>query len=112
MIIIHNKILVDILTLNFANAITLFPFIFIKYKSYKENQILINHERIHIKQQIELLIIPFYLIYLLDFAIKYLKFKSKKKAYLNISFEREAYSNQNDFDYIKKRKFWAFIKYI
>jgi|APIni6443716594_1056825.scaffolds.fasta_scaffold400100_1 hypothetical protein len=112
MLIVQNKILVNILTLNFANAITLFPFIFIKYKSHKENKILINHERIHIQQQLELLIIPFYIIYLLDFLIKFMKFKSKKEAYLNISFEKEAYSNQNNFEYIKIRKFWAFLNYV
>jgi hypothetical protein len=112
MLIVQNKILVNILTLNFAHSITLFPFIFIKYKSYKENKVLINHEKIHIRQQLELLVIPFYILYLLDFLIKFMKLKSKKEAYLNIFFEKEAYTNQNDFKYIKKRKLWAFINYI
>ena len=33
------------------------------------------------------------------------------KAYMNISFEKEAYKNDSDFNYLKKRRFWAWVKY-
>jgi hypothetical protein len=39
------------------------------------------------------------------------KTENAHKAYLAISFEREAYAKEDDFDYLKKRKFWNFIKY-
>mgnify|MGYP000704684219 CR=1 FL=1 len=39
-------------------AITLWPFI-VMNKNYKGKEVLLNHETIHLKQQIELLIIPF-----------------------------------------------------
>jgi hypothetical protein len=36
------------------NAITLFPFIFLQNREDKENKTLINHEKIHIRQQLEI----------------------------------------------------------
>ncbi|HEB61818.1 MAG TPA: hypothetical protein ENI82_01585 [Bacteroidetes bacterium] len=112
MIIIQSKILVKFITLNFAQAITLFPFILLKDKKLRNNEILINHEKIHIRQQLELLIIPFYLIYLSEFLIKYLKYKSRYKAYRNISFEKEAFENESDKKYLKSRNWFQFIKYL
>jgi hypothetical protein len=94
------------------SGITLFPFIFIQRKADRNNKILINHEKIHIRQQMELLIIPFYIWYLSEYYIKYLKYKNPHLAYQNISFEREAYDNDQNLDYLKKRKFWSFINYI
>jgi hypothetical protein len=94
------------------SGITLFPFILLRKKVDKKNSVLINHEKIHIRQQIELLIIPFYIWYLSEYYIKYLKYKSPQLAYRNISFEREAYDNEHNLDYLGKRKFWHFIKYI
>lgn len=93
-------------------GITIFPFVFLKSKNLKGNSVLINHEKIHLKQQLELLIIPFYLWYVLEFFIKLWKYKKWHLAYRNISFEREAYSKENDLEYLNKRQMWAFLKYI
>nr|WP_254712925.1 hypothetical protein [Polaribacter sp. NJDZ03] len=93
-------------------GITLFPFIFLKKKDLKDDQVLVNHEKIHLKQQAELLLIFFYIFYSLEWVFKILRHKNSYLAYKNISFEREAYQNENNFNYIKKRKFWAFIKYL
>ena len=82
-------------------AITLFPFILLK-KELKEDFVLLNHERIHLRQQLELLILPFYILYMVEYGIKYFKLKNAHKAYLAISFEREAYAKEDDFDYLKK----------
>jgi hypothetical protein len=41
------------------SGITLFPFIFVQRKEDSKNKILINHETIHIRQQLELLIVRF-----------------------------------------------------
>lgn len=95
-------------------GITIFPFIFLRnsYFKNKSSEYLektINHEKIHIKQQIELLIIPFYVLYLIEFFIK--SFKYPGYGYRNLSFEREAYSNDKNKEYLKNRKFWSFIKY-
>lgn len=93
-------------------GITLYPFIFLKKKNLKNDRILINHEKIHLRQQKELLIIFFYILYGLEFLIKFFKYKNKHTAYKNLSFEREAYLNEANFKYRESRKIWAFINYL
>ena len=94
-------------------GITLFPFIFI-YKD-KCNKYLINHEKIHWYQQLELLIIPFYIWYVLNWLyngiIKY-KGKNWDLAYRDIIFEKEAYINEYNLSYLESRKIWSFRKYL
>lgn len=92
-------------------GITIFPFMFLKYKALTGNAVLINHEKIHLRQQIELLIIPFFVIYTIEFLVRLILYKKWKLAYRTISFEREAYNNEKDLDYLKSRSFWMFIKY-
>lgn len=93
-------------------GITLYPFIFLKEKDLKNNLTLINHEKIHLKQQLELLVIFFYLFYLLEWTVKYFKYQNSYLAYKNLSFEREAYQNEHNLNYLKNRKFWTFLKYL
>ena len=90
---------------------TVYPFIFTKNKVCKEDIVLMNHERIHIRQQLEMLIIPFYLWYGIEFLIRFIKLKNKRKAYRAISFEQEAYGNESDLNYLKKRPFWKFLAF-
>ena len=91
------------------NGISLWPFILVRNREYKNDQVFINHEKIHLRQQLELLIIPFYIWYGLEFLIRLAKYKDRYQAYRNICFEREAYQNEKDLDYLKKRSFWKFI---
>ena len=93
-------------------GLTLFPFIFLLRKEDKRNKVLINHEKIHIRQQLELLVLPFFIWYGIEFLIRLVQFKNWSRAYRNISFEREAYENEKDLDYLKKRSFWNFLKYV
>lgn len=94
------------------NGITLFPFIFIKNPEDKKNRVLINHEKIHIRQQLELLIIFFYILYMVEYYYHFFRLKNAYQAYKSISFEREAYAMENDLNYLKKRKFWSFTKFM
>lgn len=89
-------------------AITIWPFVFIRDNG---NEITINHESIHIKQQEELWIIPFYVLYLFEWIKNLISDMNKRDAYLNISFEKEAYNNQKDFTYLQKRDRMAWKKY-
>jgi len=89
-----------------------FPFVFVKYAVDKENLVFVNHERIHLRQQLEMLIIPFLIWYAVEFFIKLIQLKNWNLAYRNIGFEREAYANEKDLYYLKSRTFWAFLKYI
>ena len=93
-------------------GMTVYPFVFLKYHELKGDKILINHEKIHLRQQFELLILPFYIFYILEFLCRLVQFKNWRVAYQNISFEREAYQHQFDLDYLSKRRFWSFLKYI
>lgn len=95
-----------------ANAMALFPFILFKNAIQKDDKVLINHEKIHLKQQLELLIIPFYILYLLNYLINLFKYKNHYLAYFNISFEREAYHFENDLTYLSKRKSFSWIRFL
>lgn len=90
-------------------GITLWPWIIIR--PYK-GEVTINHETIHIKQQQELLVIPFYIIYILEWFIKLFIYGSPKSAYRNLSFEREAYKNEYNMNYVKSRKLFSWVKYL
>lgn len=92
-------------------GITLFPFIFLNEKiKDKNNTVLINHEKIHLRQQIELLIFFFYIIYLSNYLFNLIKYKNHNRAYRNILFEREAYDNEIKLDYLENRKLFGWIR--
>ncbi len=93
-------------------GIALWPFIVIKNHHLKEDKVFINHERIHLKQQLELLVIPFYFVYLTEYVIRLFQYRNSREAYRNISFEREAYEMETELSYLKNRKFWSFVKYL
>ncbi|MDC7994531.1 hypothetical protein [Altibacter sp. HG106] len=93
-------------------AITLWPIVIVRDKACLQNSVLLQHERIHLRQQLELLVIPFYIWYLIEFAIRWMFSGNWDKAYRNISFEREAYQHERDPDYLQSRSWGEFLKYI
>ncbi len=93
-------------------GLSLWPFIILKDDHLKEDTVLINHERIHLRQQLELLLLPFYVLYVSEWLIRTLVYFDSYKAYQNISFEREAYYNENNTEYIRDRRPFSFIKYL
>ena len=95
-----------------VDGMALFPFIFVKTSSLKNDRILIRHETIHLYQEVELLILPFYILYLINYLANTFVHKERNAAYLNIVFEREAYANECNINYLKQRKLWAWLKYI
>ncbi|WPP48874.1 hypothetical protein [Catalinimonas niigatensis] len=110
--IIHAPRFVRVITGNFARAITLYPFVFVREKKDKRDKVLVNHENIHLRQQQELLLIPFYLWYLLEYFVGRMKGYNHFQAYRQISFEQEAYAHEGNLTYLKQRKFLAFRKYV
>lgn len=90
-------------------AITLFPFVLVQKEKYRTGK-LERHEQIHIRQQLELLVIPFYVLYGLNYLVNLIL--RKENAYREICFEREAYANEGKVDYLKRRKFWAWLRYL
>jgi len=104
----------------FGNGVvgmTIFPFILLK-KSYVDRisketlDKTINHESIHLKQQSELLCIPFYIWYFTEFCIRAILIGNTDAAYRRICFEQEAYANEHNLEYLKNRKFWSFLAYL
>lgn len=93
-------------------GMTIFPFVFVKQANLKVDRVFVNHERIHLKQQLELLILPFFLWYALEFLVRYVQYGNWHTAYRNISFEREAYQMECQLDYLQKRPFWNYLKYL
>lgn len=76
------------------------------------DEYVINHERIHTAQQRELLFLPFYLLYIIEWLFRLIQYWNHNKAYLNISFEREAYTHGHDLKYLPVRKQYAWIRYL
>ena len=108
----NDKLLKNLSWFISIGGITLFPYIILKEKYRGNAHRIIRHESIHIKQQGEMLIIPFYIFYILEFAFKLFIYGNLRDAYMNISFEREAYSNETDVSYLETRKSWSWIKYL
>lgn len=86
-------------------AICLFGFVFsVRPLSATE----LNHELIHAAQQKELLYIPFFIWYGIEWGLLFLKYRNWEKAYFHIRFEQEAYRHQADLDYLKHRKHFRY----
>ena len=113
-------------------AITIWPFVFARKEL---GEVDINHESIHCCQQIEVMIMfaviigvlvllagispwwftlvpmSFYLLYGIEYVIRYLENGNGKIAYRRIAFEQEAYDKEGDLEYLKGRKWFTWISY-
>lgn len=85
----------------------------------------LSHEAIHMTQWRELFIIGFVIWYIIEWLIRVVIYTlqwiingckkgtfSWHKLYRSISFEREAYANDKDPNYLNTRKRYAFLKYM
>lgn len=117
-------------------AITIWPLIFARKSAKWLKDYVVNHESIHLRQQLEVLIVSaviiaalilifgwswwwlllslgvYYAGYGIDYAIRYILYGSPHEAYRNIATEQEAYLNQYDLTYLKHRKPFAWVKYL
>jgi len=112
-------------------AITIWPFIFVR-KGVELNEVDINHEEIHGCQQSEVTVlsalvvstcflfgatawlfvcVPFlyYFMYITEWVINLVLYGRDKTAYRKISFEREAFANETDMNYLEKRRAFAWL---
>lgn len=88
-------------------AINLFGILFAKHNMAVTPEV-INHEMIHSRQMRELLFLPFYIIYVVEWLINIVRYGGNtRRAYYNIAFEREAYRHSNDLDYLSHRRHFA-----
>ena len=90
-------------------AIALWPFVFIKDEG---NEVTINHEKIHLRQQVELLVVGFYILYGFYWLKSFVKNRDKDQAYYDIPFEKEAYAMQKDMTYLDNRSRYAWLNFL
>ena len=90
------------------HAINLLGVLFVHPGVYLSQE-LINHERIHTAQMLEMAIVPFYAAYVMEWLIRLAL--RQGNAYRNLSFEREAYEHQGDTYYLQHRRHYAFLRY-
>ena len=93
-------------------AINLFGIMFVRNGVYRNNEIpkkTYIHESIHTAQMKEMLYIFFYIWYFLEWLVQLCL--HGKYAYYWISFEREAYDNEKDENYLNNRKHFSWLRY-
>lgn len=87
---------------------TVWPFLFYRTDA-KIDAATVNHEYIHARQQMEMLVIPFFVWYLVEWIVRTVF--GGGNSYRRISFEREAYENQSNMEYLSTRRFWSWMNY-
>lgn len=107
MVIIQNKWINKFIPLPGFRCVNLFGVLFVRGDKTLSS-VNLNHESIHTAQWKEL----WYIGFLLWYGIEWLIRLPKGNAYRNISFEREAYANDDNLNYLQTRKRFAFINYI
>ena len=110
MILITNSRIPKLLSIFISiRAITLYPFIIFEDEPDPE---ILNHEKIHIQQQKEMLVIFFYILYVWYWVGNRLWHKKNNvQAYYNIPFEREAYENDSNMEYLDRRPIFSWRFY-
>ena len=115
-------------------AMCLWPFIFVRNNAASHyNTVANNHEHIHAEQQKEMLLVGivlaaigyvfaglwallfvplFFWWYGIEYLYRLCQYRNTKKAYRNISTEREAYANEKDLIYLTNRRRFAWTKYL
>jgi hypothetical protein len=119
------------------SAITLWPVVLI-HPDEADNEIMRQHEEIHLRQWTELMLVSWafqavayfaldiysfwwllaigylsrYLWYLIEWLVKLIIYRDWMWAYLSISFEREANNWERWPDYLKTRKHFYWLKYL
>ena len=106
-----NAVLVKCPLIPEGFCLNLFGTLWAKDPSWNDEKI-VNHERIHDAQQRELLFIPFYILYIIEWLYRLTIHRDSRKAYYAISFEREAYANGHDLSYLRRRRHYSWTKYL
>lgn len=105
------KIVNNIIPVKGYKAMAIWPFLFVRNGArFDEDDE--RHEKIHGRQQKELILILFYLLYFIFWVVGVLRYNNCKMAYRNNPFELEAYTYQDDTYYLSRRKHYAWVKYI
>jgi hypothetical protein len=94
-------------------GLTVWPFVLLRDSGFTQKgnpTQTLQHERIHLVQQAECGVLPFYALYFAELLIRSL-IHGVQHAYENVSFEREAFRNEAKKTYLLHRRPFAFINY-
>eukprot|EP01105_Mastigella_eilhardi_P005285 TRINITY_DN17028_c0_g1_i1.p2 TRINITY_DN17028_c0_g1~~TRINITY_DN17028_c0_g1_i1.p2 ORF type:complete len:149 (-),score=44.52 TRINITY_DN17028_c0_g1_i1:55-501(-) len=137
-VVYDSRRLISWLTLGDGTAVgmALWPFLLVSRTEAgferlapSERAQLLTHETIHLAQQTELLVLPFYLLYFAEWALRFLCWtlpralrrrrrrgplveRALGHAYKMLSFEREAYTHEDDEHYLRKRPPFAWVSFL
>ena len=130
--IIYN----NLIPLKGYTALTIWPLVFARKSEKPLKMHVERHERIHLRQQLEVILFSavatavlilafglslwwmltslgvYYAGYGLDYAIRRILYRSPNEAYRNIACEQEAYLNEQDASYLANRRPFTWIRYI
>ncbi len=90
-------------------AINLGLFVFCQGKLSEQTK---NHETIHYKQTLELLFLGFWVLYFIFWVVGLIRYRNGATAYTMIPFEIEAYSHDENLEYLGQRKLYSWMKYV
>lgn len=117
-------------------AMSFWPVIFARKSAKYLQGYVVNHESIHLRQQLEVLLTSigilailcltciswwwmilslgiYYAWYGIEYVIRLFAYGNHQEAYRNICFEQEAFTYQMDYNYLPKdRKAFAWVKFI
>ena len=71
-----------------------------------------THETIHYQQQLELLFVLQWILYVLFYLVGLVRYRNGVQAYRENPFEREAYNHDDEADYLKNRKRYKWLSYL
>lgn len=106
--IIQNRFSNLILSRGFV-AVTVWPLVFVRTDEPVTPQLL-RHERIHGRQQLEMLWLFFFLWYGIEWVVRLCQ--DRRTAYRKLSFEQEAYANEADPGYFAIRRPFRWMRYL
>jgi heme A synthase len=95
------------------DCMTLWPFLIVKRgrEQYITDRVL-RHEAIHARQQKELLVVGFLIVYIVLWIAGLVKYRDLELAYKGHPMELEAYTNEGDTTYLTRRKWCAWRYFI
>lgn len=96
---------------NYYTGLSFFVFVWISRLDKDETK-LVRHETIHFWQQVEMLFIFHWILYATFYMVARAKGHCHYIAYRYNPFELEAFSNEDDEQYLKKRKPLVWINYL
>jgi len=112
MIIVRNRLTGLLLPGKFP-AVCIWPFILVRPdEKMTDLLMIIRHESIHARQQLEMAWIFFFIWYMLEFGIRWMVLRNFMKAYQHLSHEKEAHLHHNDTGYLKRRRPYSWLKYL